>query len=90
MPTDHAYAVHFPAGGLSGARLHRFRAASLRSLRMSGDPARWRAVGAQRVGRFAARADARKAWRYEGPGAWSTRVGPFRCAWWRLRLRTLP
>ena len=79
------YAVHFTRRGPWPARLYRFQSASLRALRVEADPRRWRIPRTPVVARVATRADRARAWRYERPGTWSTRVGPLRAAWWRLR-----
>jgi hypothetical protein len=84
MAANRFYAVHFPPGRPLGARLHRFHQASIRTIRAAAAPSEWRAVPPSKVRRVAARADAARRWRYEGPGAWSTPLGPLRSLWLRL------
>lgn len=73
-------------GGLAD-RLFKFHASVLRARWTAGEPRRWREPPARGASRLADRADARKGWRYEGPGVWSAPVGLLRALWWRLRAR---
>lgn len=85
MDPRRVYALQWPAGRPFSGRLFRFQAPVQRSIWMARGEARWRAVPHGPVRALAARLDARQAWRYEGPGVWSARLGPWRSAWWCLR-----
>lgn len=82
--TKHVYAIHHRRGRLLSARLFRFDSPILRGLRAHRDPRRWIFVPPQRVAALASRADARRGWKYEGPGVWSTPMGAWSSIRWRL------
>lgn len=82
--SHHVYAMHHRRGRPWSARLFRFDSPILRGLRAHRDPRRWTFVPPQRVAGLAARTDARRAWRYEGPGVWSAPLGAWRSLRWRV------